>query len=86
MSGGHCRSSSVSPAEARICLTPATWKSSPEWLAEARASSSPSSSRPQRSMADACIGLFDDRGNTGSATAPAVSANEPSARKPASVP
>jgi hypothetical protein len=37
-------------------------------------------------MADACMGLFEDRGKTGSATAPAVSANEPSARSPASVP
>ena len=34
---GHCRSSSVSPAPARISRTPATWKSSPEWLAAASA-------------------------------------------------
>ena len=45
-SGGHCRSSSVSPAGARISRTPATWKSSPEWLAAASASSLPSQLQP----------------------------------------
>ena len=35
----------------RISRTPATWKSSPEWLAAASASSLPSRSRPQRSIA-----------------------------------
>jgi hypothetical protein len=34
--GGHCRSSGVSPAPARIVRAPSTWKSSPGWLAHVR--------------------------------------------------
>ena len=70
--GGHCSASSVSPAPARIFLTPVTWKSSPEWLALARASSSPSRASPQARIAAACIGLLEDRGNMGAATSPAL--------------
>src|SRR5580700_2220238 len=70
-SGGQCSASSVSPAPARIFCAPATWKSSPAWLAAASASNSPSRSRPLETMATACIGLFDDRGKMGTSTAPA---------------
>src|SRR5581483_8353680 len=55
---------------ARILRTPVTWKSSPEWLAAASASSSPSASRPQARMAVACTGLLDDRGYMGTAISP----------------
>src|SRR5215472_13927543 len=51
--GGHCSTSSVRPALARILRTPVTWKSSPEWLAAASASSSPSRSSPQPRIAAA---------------------------------
>ena len=42
--GGQRSAPSVSPARARISRTPARWKSSPEWLAAASASSLPSRS------------------------------------------
>ena len=70
--GGQPRSASVSPAPDKIFRTPSTWKSSPEWLAAASASSSPSSSSPARSMAVACSGLFADRGKNGTAVSPAL--------------
>ena len=84
--GGHWRSFSVSPAMSRMSRTALTWKSSPEWLAAASASSSPSSGSPARTIAVACIGLFDDRGNTGVFALPRVSANVPSALSAATAP
>ncbi len=48
--GGVCSADSSSPASARISRTPSRWKGSPEWLAEARARSRPSSGSPARSM------------------------------------
>ena len=79
ISGGQRRSSSVSPAEDRIDRTPDTWKSSPEWLAAASASSSPSSLSPQRSIAAAWNGLLEERGNIGTSAVPADKRADPSA-------
>ena len=56
------RSASVSPAPARIRRTPSRWAGSPEWLAQASASSSPSRSSPARTMATACTGFSEERG------------------------
>ena len=64
-SGGQCRSSSVSPAGQD--LAHARPHGSPRrsgWPRRARAACR-RASRPQRSMAAACMGLFDDRGNIG---------------------
>ena len=83
---GQRRSSSVSPAKSRMSFTPWTWKSSPEWLAAASASSSPSSGSPARSIATACSGLLDERGKTGALAMPAVNANVPSAASATMVP
>ena len=66
--------------------TPSTWKSSPEWLAEASASSSPSRSSPQRSIPVACSGLFAERGKNGTAVCPALITWVPSAASPATAP
>ena len=84
--GGQPRSASVSPAPDKIFRTPSTWKSSPEWLAEASASSSPSSSSPARSMAVACSGLFADRGKNGAVVPPMLITWVPSAARPATAP
>src|SRR5215472_3920114 len=70
--GGHCSASSVRPALARILRTPVTWKSSPEWLAAASASNSPSRSRPKERIPAACTGLLDDLGYMGEVTSPAL--------------
>ena len=56
------RSASVSPTPARMRRTPSRCPGSPEWLAQASASSSASRSSPARSMATACTGLRDERG------------------------
>ena len=69
---GQRRSSSLRPAPDKIFRTPSTWKSSPEWLAAASASSSASRFRPQRSIAVACSGLFADRGRNGTSVRPAL--------------
>ncbi len=53
------------PAPARIRRTPSMWNGSPEWDAQASASSSPSRSSPARSMPTACIGLLHERGRIG---------------------
>ena len=84
--GGQRRSSSVSPAKSRMSCTPRTWKSSPEWLAAASASSSPSIGSPARIIATACSGLLDERGKTGALALPAVNANVPSAASATMVP
>ncbi len=76
-SGVFCRSSSFSPAPSRIRRTPSRWNGSPEWLALARASSSPSRSRPARTMASACSGLLEDRGKVGPVTSPTESSTVP---------
>ena len=62
--------------------TPSTWKSSPEWEAQARASSSGGSFSPSRTIASAWIGLLHDRGRIGwsaSPTAQSTSPDSPSA-------
>ena len=69
-----------------MSCTPRAWKSSPEWLAAASASSSPSSGSPARSITAACSGLFADRGKTGVLALPAVNANVPSAASAATAP
>ena len=69
-----------------MSYTPRAWKSSPEWLAAASASSSPSSGSPARSIAAACSGLFADRGKTGVLALPVVNANVPSAASAATAP
>ena len=61
-----------------MSCTPWTWKSSPEWLAAASASSSPSIGSPARSIAAACSGLLDERGKMGALALPAVNAYVPS--------
>ncbi len=50
------------PASSRMRRVPARWRSSPEWLAAASDSSSPSSGSPARSMATAWRGLTAERG------------------------
>ena len=52
---------------------------SPEWLAHASASSSPSRSSPARNMPTAWIGLFDERGKTGRSGSPSRQSSLPSA-------
>src|ERR1700691_4695864 len=83
---GQPRSSSLSPAPDKILRTPSTWKSSPEWLPAASASSSPFRSSPQRSIAVACNGLFADRGKKGTPVWPTLITWIPSASSPATAP
>ena len=84
--GVFCRASSVSPAPVRIRRTPSRWKSSPEWLAAASASSSPSRPSPARTMPAACIGLLDERGKITASGSPTAKATSPLASSATTVP
>ncbi len=77
-SGVLRRSSTPRPAsESRVCTT-ARWPPSPLWLAQTRASSARSTSRPSRSIATACNGLSEDRAQTVTDGSPSASRTDPS--------
>ena len=56
--------------------TPSTWKGSPEWDAQASASSSPSRDSPASSIPSAWTGLLHDRGSIGLSTSPAAASTD----------
>ena len=58
--------------------TPSMWKGSPEWEAQARASSSSVRGSPTSSIPSAWTGLLHERGSIGSVTSPALACTEPS--------
>ncbi len=57
--------------------TPSRWKSSPEWEAQASASSSGGSLSPSRTIASAWIGLLHDRGRIGWSASPTDHSTSP---------
>jgi hypothetical protein len=64
---------------ASISRTPSRWNGSPEWLAQASASSRPRNGSPALTIAAACSGLLLERGNTGLLTSPADKITSPAA-------
>ena len=62
------------------------WNGSPEWLAQASASSASGRSRPARTMAEAWIGLLAERAKTAPVGSPTAHSTEPSGAVTTTVP
>ena len=62
------------------------WNGSPEWLAQASASSASGRSSPARTMADAWIGLLADRAKTAPVGSPTAHSTVPSGAVTTTVP